>query len=96
MQKTGKMKRITLNELRGLVNQVLNEEGISLYSNEPKTTHSFIRGDEVYKVGNPEPVGMVVSLGKSKVMVKRHDDGREVPMDPTFLYLGKDWHYYNR
>jgi hypothetical protein len=74
----------------------LYREGVSLYSDEPKTVWAFIRGDEVYRVGNTEPLGMVVSLGDRNVMVKRHEDGKVVAMDPNNLYLGKDWHRYNK
>lgn len=74
----------------------LYREEVSLYSDEPKTVYAFIRGDEVYRVGNTEPLGMVVSLGDGNVMVKRHDDGKVVSMDPNGLYLGKDWHHYNK
>jgi hypothetical protein len=74
----------------------LYREDVSLYSDKPKTVYSFIRGDEVYRVGESEPLGMVVSLGSRNVMVKRHDDGGVVSMDPNDLYLGKDWHHYNR
>ena len=62
-----------------------------------KTVHSFIEGDEVYKItGDGTPLGMVTSIGRTKVKVKKHSNGKEVRMCPKDLYLGKDWHEYNK
>lgn len=51
---------------------------------------SFVKGDEVYLNGIYEPFGMVTSLGNKNVMVKRHKDGKIVPMAPTKLWVGKN------
>ena len=61
-----------------------------------KTVYAFIEGDEVYKVGTREPMGMVVSLGTKRVKVRKHSDKKMVYMEPSKLYLGKEWHEYNK
>lgn len=60
------------------------------------TTGHFLVGDEVYLVGNPKPFGMVSSLGDKNVLVKRHEDSKIVPKKPTELYLGQEWHKFNK
>ena len=52
--------------------------------------YSFMRGDEVYLNGVRDPFGMVTSIGEKNVMVKRHSDGKIVPMPPTKLWVGKN------
>lgn len=59
------------------------------------TTSYFLRGDEVYKIGNPNPFGMVVGTGEKNVMVVRHSDGKKVAIKPNKLYLARDWNRYN-
>ena len=61
-----------------------------------KSVYAFLEGDEVYKVGTQNPLGMVSSIGTKRVKVKRHSDGKMVYMDPSKLYLGKEWHEYNK
>ncbi len=62
-----------------------------------KTVFSFIEGDEVYRIGGDgTPFGMVVSLGRVKVKVKKHSNGKMVRMCPKELYLGKNWHEHNK
>jgi len=55
--------------------------------------YSFMRGDEVYLNGVRDPFGMVTSIGEKNVMVKRHSDGKIVPMPPTKLWVGKNIPY---
>lgn len=60
------------------------------------TTSYFMRGDEVYKIGNSNPFGMVVGTGEKNVMIVRHSDGKKVAIKPNKLYLARDWNRYNK
>jgi len=48
-----------------------------------KTIHSFVRGDEVYKVGDKHPLGMVVGFGSKNVIIIRHSDGKRELVNPN-------------
>lgn len=48
-----------------------------------RTIYSFVRGDEVYNVGETTPLGMVVGFGSKNVIIKRHSDGKRVRVDPN-------------
>lgn len=61
------------------------------------TTGHFIVGDEVYLVnGDGEPFGMVVKIGDRNIHIKPHDANNIVVKKPTELYLGKEWHEFNK
>jgi len=62
-----------------------------------KTVYSFIENDEVYKIGfGKEPFGMVHSLGKKFVSVRKHSNGKIVKVNPKELYRGVEWHQHNK
>lgn len=49
-----------------------------------KTIYSFVRGDEVYKVGDVvNPLGKVVGLGSKNVIIIRYSDGRRISVNPN-------------
>jgi hypothetical protein len=54
--------------------------------------YSFVKGDEVYRKKDKEPFGMVVGIGSKKIKVQRHSDSKEVSLEPSKLYLGKNLH----
>lgn len=61
------------------------------------TVNHFNKGDEVYLVGGDgEPFGMVTGVGSKTVKVKKHSNNSEVYKAPTELYLGKEWHNFNK
>lgn len=60
------------------------------------TTSHFMTGDEVYKIGDKEPLGMVVGVGEKNVMVVKHSDRKKIPVSPSKLYLGKEWNRFNK
>jgi len=64
--------------------------------NNIKTVHAFLIGDEVYLVGQKEPFGMVRSVNKVTITVKRHSDNHRVRINPNNLYVGADWQEYNK
>ncbi len=61
------------------------------------TVDHFISGDEVYLVGgNGEPFGMVDRLGSVNVLVRPHNQSKSIAIKPTKLYLGAEWHQFNK
>jgi hypothetical protein len=61
-------------------------------------TSNFVVGDEVYKIGDDpaKAFGMVKSIGKSRIYVTKHSDGKVVSLLPNKLYRGAQWQQVNK
>ena len=86
--------------MRKMIDKVQNfKQSINENYNEKFSIYHFIVGDEVYLVnGNGEPFGMVAKIGQKNIFVKPHDKTKKplVIKKPTELYLGQEWHHFNK